>query len=137
MGWVDDARWPLVVVEWPRVIGDEELEQVLAALASFYDRRHAVLHDGMRATGMTAAQRRRLARFSAAHEEDIRRSVVASAAVVKSALQRGIITMVQWAAPTPSPFELFAERAAAEEWLMRAPRRAGLWRPKPGAEGAA
>jgi hypothetical protein len=133
---VDDARWPLVVVNWPAVVQDETLEEMLQLLAGYYGRPHAVLHDGMRARDMSAAQRRRLAQHSRTYEDEVRRWVVASAAVVPSAVLRGIIVMIQWAAPPPSPFRAFGEPAEAEKWLLHALRRAGLWKPAPAARRA-
>jgi hypothetical protein len=129
MGLVDEARWPLVVVNWSGMPSNDDLDEALRVLTSFYDRRHAVLHDGLRAGGLSAEQRRRMSRHSTTHEEEIRRAVVASAAVVSSTFLRGIIALVQWGAPSPTPFRVFNERAPAEEWLLHALRRAGLWRP--------
>jgi hypothetical protein len=130
---VDDAEWPLVVVNWPSgLLADEQLERALQLLATFYNRRHAVLHDGLSVTGMSAWQRRRLMQHSAQYEEVIRESVVASAAVIRSALWRGVIALIQRVAPTPSPFRMFGDRDEAHQWLVHALRRAGLWRPATG-----
>ena len=127
---VDEGRWPLVVVCWPAgPVTDAEIEELLRALSRYYGRSHAVLHDGVRSTGLTANQRRRMAQHAATHDEEVRRWVLASAAVVTSAVVRGLITAVQWVAPSPCPFKAFSERAEAEEWLLQALRRAGVWRP--------
>ena len=127
---VDDSRFPLVIVSWP--IGqakDADVAQMLADLATFYGRPHAVLHDGVRVGGLNAAQRRIIAHNTLAREDEIRRWVTASAAVAPSALTRGIVSMIQWLAPSPCPFRAFAKRLDAEEWLLQALRRGGLWRP--------
>jgi hypothetical protein len=130
MGLVEDGRFPLVVVNWPAgQLTDDVIEEALCGLTSFYDRRHAVLHDGLRVLGMNARQRRRFAAHTARHDAEIRSAVVASAAVVRSALLRGIIAMVQWLAPPPTPFATFRDQPQAEEWLLFALRREGLWRP--------
>jgi hypothetical protein len=122
----------LVVVAWPSgPISDAEIEELLRTLARFYGRAHAVLHDGVRASGLTANQRRRMAQHAATYEEEVRRWVIASAAVATSPVVRGLITAVQWVAPSPCPFKAFSVRAEAEEWLLHALRRAGVWRPSP------
>jgi hypothetical protein len=128
---VDTAEWPLVVVNWPHgAPTDAQLDEILRTLAGFYDRRHAVLHDGLRVTSMSARQRRVLTRHSALHEDDIRRSCVASAAVVPSALWRGLIAVIQRVAPTPRPFRTFGALPEAREWLVQALRRERLWNPR-------
>jgi hypothetical protein len=129
-GLVDDGDWPLVVVRWPATVAsDAEVEDALARLAGFYGRRHAVLHDGMRAGGMTAHGRRRAAAHSNQYEEEVRRWVVASVVVSASPFTRAIIKTVQWMAPPPCPFRVFADPSEGREWLLQALRRAGLWRP--------
>jgi len=88
-GFVDEGRFPLVVVRWRSgVASDEEVDEMLRTLATYYGRRHAVLHDGLRIGGMTRAQRERIAQHTASYEEEIRRWVVASAAVAPSLLVR-------------------------------------------------
>jgi hypothetical protein len=127
---VDDEHWPLVIVNWPTGALDEEhVEAALRTLAGYYGRRHAVLHDGLRVTSINAEQRRRLAQHSTFYDDEIRRWVVATGAVIESALWRGVIRVIHQVAPPPVPFRTFGSRAAGEEWLLLALRRAGLWRP--------
>jgi hypothetical protein len=130
MALVDESEWPLVAVNWPDgQLSDGVVDEALGALAGFYGRRHAVLHDGLRVLGLGLAQRRRMMQHAAAYQEDIRRSVVASAAVVQSAWGRGIIRVMQQVSPPVEPFRICAARPEAEQWLQQALRRAGLWRP--------
>jgi hypothetical protein len=127
---VDDALWPLVVVRWPPGnASDSDVAEVLARLTTFYGRRHAVLHDGLRAGSMSAQARRGTVAHSLQYEDEIRRWVLASAVVASSAVTRAMIKTVQWVAPPPSPFRVFADFSEAREWLLQALRRAGLWRP--------
>jgi hypothetical protein len=129
---VDEGQWPLVVVRWPQALPtDQELQDMLHVLARMYGRPHAVLHDGIRAAGLSAAQRKTLTRHTAQYEDEIRRWVVAAAAAVPSTFIRGIITMVQWVTPSPCPFRSFARYQEAEEWLVQALRRAGVTRQTP------
>jgi hypothetical protein len=131
-GLVDVGEFPLVVVRWPETtVGEVEADDVLRELSSFYGQKHAVLHDAVRTGGLNGAARRKMAQHSAQHEEEIRRWVVASAAIAPSAFTRGLIKAIQWVAPPPCPFRVFSEREDAREWLLQALRRAGLWRPSP------
>jgi len=137
MGLVEIEHWPLVVVNWPAgALGDATIEEALRTLTAFYGRPHAVLHDGLRAIDMGASQRRRLMQHSAAYQDEIRASVVASAAVVESPWWRGIIRVMQQLSPPVEPFRMFATRVEGEEWLRLALRRAGLWRPAPAPRAA-
>jgi hypothetical protein len=129
-GLVDDREWPLVVVRWPaEVATDDEVAEVLAGLSRAYGQKHVVLHDGIRSGGLSANGRRALAAHSAQNEDEIRRWVLASAAVAPSAFTRTLIKTVQWMAPPPCPFRAFGREEEAREWLLQALRRAGLWRP--------
>src|SRR3954447_10069029 len=111
-GLVDEGEWPLVVVRWPAgPVSDDEVEEVLTRLGSFYGRPHAVLHEGLHTGTMSAHARRRMAAHSSQYEEEIRRWVVASGAVAPSAITRALIKTVQWMAPPPCPFRVFSEPA--------------------------
>jgi hypothetical protein len=114
------------------VPSDHDVKETLRVLAGLYGRPHAVLHDGVRAGGLTSVQRRMLTRHTALHEDDVRRWVIAAAAAVPSTFLRGIIAMIQWVTPSPCPFRSFSHYREAEEWLQQALRRAGLLaRPQP------
>jgi hypothetical protein len=127
---VDESQWPLVIVNWPAgALTEAHVDDALRLLTGCYGRPHAVLHDGLRATDLGGPQRRRLMQHATHYQDEIRRSVVASAAVVESAWWRGIIKLVQSVAPPVEPFRTFATRTDGEEWLRQALRRAGLWRP--------
>jgi len=62
-------------------------------------------------------------------EDDVRRWVVAVAAVAPSRLLRGLVLAIQWVAPSPCPSKAFDRYADAEEWLLVVLRRARLWPP--------
>jgi hypothetical protein len=127
---VDDGQWPLVVVNWPNgALSNDHVDAAMRTLASYYGRRHAVLHDGLRVTGISGEQRRRMMQHAQLYEDEVREWVIASAAVIESALWRGVIRVIQQVAPPPMPFRTFGSRTQGEEWLLLALRRAGLWRP--------
>src|SRR5947208_3610572 len=117
MALVDLEQWPLVAVNWPAGLPtDAQVEDILRVLSSCYGRRHAVLQNGLRITAMTRQQRRRMMEHTNLYDDEVRRWVVASAGVVQSALWRGIIAIIQRAAPPPCPFRTFGTLEEAREW---------------------
>ena len=116
---LDDSQFPLVVTVWPEGdVTDAELEAWIAASKALWDRGpQAALHVGMRATGLTSVQRKRMAELSKQNERRLRDVVVATAIVADSPLVRGIVTAIHWVAPPPLPQRVFARRSEAEAWL--------------------
>lgn len=79
--------------------------------------RFVLLADGTASGGMTAAQRRISAEFTAQHASLIARVCAAQAVVIVSAIQRGVLSAIVWLAPPPAPLRAFATRDAAERYL--------------------
>src|SRR5262245_25667871 len=103
MSLVDDSGWPLVMVRWPdRTVTSEELDETLTMLARYYGRRHAVLHECLRASGLSPSLWMRVAAFAREYDDDIRQWVIASAVVAPSLLLRGVINTIHRLAPSPS-----------------------------------
>lgn len=116
----DDSRHPLTVTEWPEgVLEDADIEAWLSRSMRAWDRgRHLVLHVGMRATSLNAAQRKRLGDFTRKHEHRLAEVVIATAIVAESAVVRGAITAINWFAPPKFPQRVFSTRLEAETWLQ-------------------
>ncbi len=118
---VDESRWPLVVIRWPRgPVTDADVEALIALSLGHLARRErfASLHDGVRATGLDGRQRRRMADHVNAYRKPLGEWHVAAAIVVDSAIVRGIVTAINWLSPPPFPQRQFATRAEAEAWLL-------------------
>ncbi|AKF11786.1 STAS/SEC14 domain-containing protein [Sandaracinus amylolyticus] len=115
----DDSQFPLVVTEWPDgEITDAELEQWIAKCTAGWPRgRQITLHLGMRATGLTSLQRKRMSEFAKTNERMLAKVIVATAIVADSPVVRGIITAINWLAPPPYAQRVFARRGEAETWL--------------------
>ena len=77
----DDSQFPLVVTEWPEGdITDVELEQWIAKCVAGWSRgRQVALHLGMRATGLSSLQRKRMSEFAKTNEHKLAKVVVATA----------------------------------------------------------
>ena len=116
---IDDSQFPLVVTEWPEgAVTDPELEEWLAASVALWERGpQLALHVGMRATGLTSVQRKRMGEFSKLHARRLAEVVIATAIVSDSPLVRGIVTAINWVAPPPFPQRTFARRTEATQWL--------------------
>ena len=115
----DDTQFPLVATEWPDgEITDAELEQWLAKCVAGWDRgRQVALHLGMRASGLSSLQRKRMSEFAKTNERTLARVIIATAIVADSPMVRGVITAINWFAPPPYPQRVFSRRAEAETWL--------------------
>jgi len=123
---IDDARWPLVVVTWPEdVVSDADVEEFLARSYDLVLRgRHAVLHIGIRASGLDSRQRRRVAEHMRERDAELSRAIVASAIVAESAVVFGMITAIGWLAPPSFPQKAFRVKNEAEAWLLELLRAA-------------
>lgn len=130
---VDDSGWPLVRVRFPQTITDEAWSEYLGVLERFPDRRepYVTLTDGRGAPSPNASQRKLAAELIAREAERTKRWSVANAVVIDSALLRGVITAIEWAAPSPVPMKSFASLEEAAAWLdARYRERTGAPLPK-------
>ena len=126
---IDDSRWPLVVVSWlGTTVTASEIDRFLQKGDEHLARRepYVALHDGVRATGIDAAQRKRLAAHVDANRAALAKYCVAAAIVASSPIVRGIVTAVNWMSPPPMSQRVFGTRANAESWLRELLRARGV-----------
>ncbi len=98
-------HFPLVIVTSPEKVDDAEVRRMFARFDELYraGKRYAVTMDTTATREMpTAKQRKLLADLSRASADESRRWCVGVAMVVTSAVLRGVMTAVQWAAPAPT-----------------------------------
>ena len=117
----DTSRWPIFQARMP-VEGmldhefDAHVERLTRLLAT--EKRVGLSVDARDATPLNAKQR---AVIAAVHRQAFQRdpNVLAGVAVVlSSAIERGILTAIVWAARTSFPTHAFATPESAFEWLQ-------------------
>jgi hypothetical protein len=135
---VDDTRWPLVEIHWPDgTVRSEDVDRFLAIADEHIARKshYVALHDGVRASGVDAAQRKRFAAHVDRNRNGLTKWCVAAAIVASSPIVRGIVTAVNWMSPPPMPQRVFAKRDDAVAWLASELRVHGLEIPPARAAG--
>ncbi|MEW5852733.1 MAG: STAS/SEC14 domain-containing protein [Myxococcota bacterium] len=113
-----DAEWPLVTLVIEGSFTDEELGVLLTQAGAYRARGEpfVLLVDARRADRPTPLQRKFMSDFSVAGGEQ-RRTLVGRAIVTGNPLVRGVIRVVELAAPPPYPSRVFAEIDDARRWL--------------------
>lgn len=122
--WICNSRdWPLVRLELPAGVDPRDVDQesfyreVDALLAR--GERFASLHDLRYAERLDAGRRKRFADWLKSRHDELRRTVIAHAPLVGSALQRGAITALMWIVEPPCETKVFTDRPDAEAWLRQ------------------
>jgi len=131
---VDDSEFPIVIVRAKGKVTDGEFEQYLRALDKVYSRhqRFALVWDGTKADGGTAAQRRRQAEWMRQQAMLIRTFNVGTAFVIPSALTRGALTAILWLQPMPSPHFICESPPEAIRWARKRLAEGGAFGPPTG-----
>ena len=117
---VDDTHWPLVAARATEFVNDmsaldasyRRLELILAREQEF------VLLFDMRGGASSSARRRKLLEWAERNGSALKRSIVASAVVVGSNVERGFVTAVLWVREPPWPMRVFTDSAETEQWLL-------------------
>jgi hypothetical protein len=114
---IDESRSPIVVVELNKQLDDDGWRSYLATLTAYVDRRQPfavviVTNDSQ----LTARQRAATAELVKAREDDLRTYCKGNAAVVKGAVQRGVITALSWLVKFPFPSKVFSNLDDAIGW---------------------
>ncbi|MBO6935427.1 MAG: hypothetical protein JJ863_10650 [Deltaproteobacteria bacterium] len=123
---MDDSEWPLVRVTFGESIGDAEWAAYLDRMSTYPDRRerYVTLTDARSGATPNATQRKRASELIERERERTVRWNVANATVFTSPLIRGVLTAIEWAAPSPVPMKSFATPELAREWLAERYREA-------------
>ncbi|UJR79822.1 hypothetical protein [Sandaracinus amylolyticus] len=120
--WIcDTSEWPLVALDVPPGADPEQLVQ-----SSIFDevdallekgQRFATMHDVRRAGKIDALRRKRFADWVRSREAQMKKLLIAHAAVVSGELQRGAITALLWIRPPPTEMRVFTSTHDARSWL--------------------
>jgi hypothetical protein len=115
----DDSQWPLVRIRLPAALPAAELVASLDYIDALFLRggRFAVLFDVRDAPPLTAPQRKLVAERSNAMYARHPTRMAGMALILSSAIQRGVVTAIQWLAKGGFPTRAFARVAEGEAWL--------------------
>lgn len=120
--WVDTSRSPLIIVKYPALSTEPEIN-------GFFDVMALWLRDVKTPWGLaldftdyqaktsTAGKRNAFAAGSKRLAGDLQHCL-GIAAIAPSAIMRGIVTAVLWVFRPPIPHDVFANREAAMTWLQ-------------------
>jgi hypothetical protein len=115
----DDSQWPLVRIRLPAALDTAELVVSLDYIDALFLRgeRFAVLIDVRDAPPLTAPQRKLVAERSDAMYARYPTRLAGMALILSSAIQRGVVTAIQWLVKGGFPTRVFARLVDAEIWL--------------------
>lgn len=123
---VDFDAWPVVVYSLRRPeVDDADVDDFCAGLQAALDREglHAAVIDMSGLENVLGARRRRISAWLTAHEEQLLRKRTLAVVVVPSALQRGIVTALNWVRPPRFPRVAAETRAEAVRIAARSLER--------------
>ncbi|MCC6875151.1 MAG: hypothetical protein IT378_12660 [Sandaracinaceae bacterium] len=115
---LNEDRWPIVIVRWPRELSGAEIDAHFAQIGALAQRRErfVVVLDMLESGTPSATQRAHAARELKALYPTLGSYVVGVAHVIASPLTRGLLTAVYWLAPPPFQTAIVATRADAVRW---------------------
>lgn len=118
---VDESKWPLVVVRYP---AEYDLQDWLThgnRLNSILDREvpFAYIAETSMARPANSAERKISGDSHRARHAAWEKYCLGCGVVLRSAINRGVLTAIQWLHPYPYPMEAFATYEQAETWVLR------------------
>lgn len=119
----DTTAWPLVrIVAPPLSPSDDEFREHIARIESFYARGgdFAIVVDVRVAPSMSPSHRRMLSEALDRQARAYPRSLRALGMVLRSEVQRGILTAIGWFFRPPYPMKVFTDVEEAEAWCRSA-----------------
>lgn len=118
---VDASRWPLVTIGATAAVRDNgALEATYAAADLLLARRQPfVTLIDVRGAVSDPTRRKRMMTFVQERRPQFDHFLIATAAVVGSGLERGIVTAALWLLPGKPNIRVFTDRNEAEAWLRQ------------------
>ncbi len=115
---VDTTLWPLVRVNLPPVVSDDEVSAYLDELRVLRERRqpYALIIDANQSSGFSPKQRQMQADYVRAGLALSKRYMKAFAFVASSPWKRGMLTAIFWLSGTEWPHKVFPSFEPAKEW---------------------
>lgn len=118
---LEDHRWPLLTVHWPRgELTAEDVDTFIRRADEYLDRREpfVVVHNASFSVRPSATIRAKLAAHIERQGDAMSRYIKAAGVVTASALVRGAVTAINWISPAPFPQRTFANLESAEQWVL-------------------
>jgi hypothetical protein len=115
---LDDRRWPLLVVSFDGLAGNEEFDRYLTELGQYANRGETwcAIFDATRSVGAPASHRRKMAQWIKNHESALARHSAGAVFVIRSSLVRGVLTAIFWLQPLPHAHAIVSTLEEAETW---------------------
>lgn len=126
---IDDARHPLVVVNFVGTATDAEFDAYLDDMQRLVlDRRekNVTILDATLSGDTPPTQRRKQADWLKRNAAYLREFSLGTAFVIDSPFVRGVLTAIFWITPMSAPYTIVATYAEAEAWATRQLQDAGL-----------
>ena len=116
---VETKHWPLVLVEFTGEQTAEDFRGYLQALVGLLDRRErfVMFTDSGDSFGIPAGARAELGKIIEDRTDDFERYLQGHAVLIRSPLQRGIFTALNWITSMPGSVRAFGKRRDALDWL--------------------
>jgi hypothetical protein len=119
---VDNSRWPITVHKTPKVMGEPEVNTMIAALDEAVRRREAFamvldLDDELE---LAPTLRRKLGQLLEARNTPLGRYCKGIAVVARTPHARGVHTALRWLVAAACPERSFASAREAEPWALAA-----------------
>ena len=116
---INQSAWPVVEVNWPSSVEDEEIHAHFDEVAVIVERGEpfVVLVDLNPLERQTQAQRKLVSDRMRALSEEARDVILAVAHVADNWLARAVLSTVFFVSPAPFPEKVFRDRVAARAWV--------------------
>jgi hypothetical protein len=117
---LDDTRWPIVVVRYPKVaIDDDDFARLIEGVTSYIHRREpwGMLNDTRDAAIPNRAQTKAIVAMYDANEALVRQYWRGTALVFDSPLFAAVVTTISWLRPPLHPLKTFRRYDDAVAWL--------------------
>lgn len=114
---MDARQWPFVRITSP--LSDVNVDSFFEIIDSCLEKRTVFgsLHDIRGLPALDALQRKKFSDYIKRRGPLLQRFIAAHGVVVRSNIERGIVTAVLWVSPVPFPVRVFDSTIEAEKWV--------------------
>jgi hypothetical protein len=115
----DESEWPLLKFAMPAEMSSADRDAYHEGLRGYWSRGtpFCVLADMRGLASHSAYERRRTGAILREEMPDIRKSLVAVAVILDSAVHRGMLSALLWIVGVPMPIDSFSSVESGRAWL--------------------